>query len=544
MFATMEASTRLRDILRGTALESNERLLRLEDIELMDMDDRDALMFSARGLVYDDFARILAGHVVWFSPNSFIVDGDTQYEFRHTDFESQMTFIPMVCLMIGSEDGEEIRHRVYISTQITADDYNELGAERSLVIEDVTSTLIQLLSELQVNALTIQWAPRHIDRLPQPSLPVSETALSLLLRHGRNLHLTIQNFAIHNAQVGHLLGIATSITCLYLRNTAIADASLASFREGLASNLGPERLSVISPPAHLPFFEVFGALSTNTRLSHLTLVRDGGGVCDADAMLQLEPCIRENRGLKHLELRDYPIRGDAWVTFWRALGQHPCLQYIDFSGTDWPTSFVTMDSLAQIRKQLKIRTRVVAKSIASNMSLQHLGMLRSERDEDIWNRLVAPRIEFNLHIDRFERIKQGNDSVRRSLLLRMLGKVSMKSALLHLCLSKNMDLIDEFTSPDAILIPIADFNPEAVLSVAVARALVGSLPEHNSEEENAAMPCVSLDDHDQADSCSRHGPTDKWTPSLEPQYVFQRRVKTILVFTLRLGNALLSCRND
>ena len=91
------------------------------------------------------------------------------------------------------------------------------------------------------------------------------------------------------------------------------------------------------------------------------------------------------------------------------------------------------------------RTRAIASLLDSNTTITKIVLdeHEDERDENVWNNEVMPRIQTNIHMERAATISHETDVLKLKLLGGALAKVSTNPVLAWLFVSEHKELLAE-----------------------------------------------------------------------------------------------------
>ena len=135
------------------------------------------------------------------------------------------------------------------------------------------------------------------------------------------------------------------------------------------------------------------------------------------------------------------MNDDCWTGLLKAIAAHPSLLTLTFEDIDWEGY-----NGPEAHKPAKLeRTKNVAHMLLANERIEEMRFDGFTFDHNLWDSLVAPRIEINLFRKRFvPLVTIGEPSTRAAVVAKVLSRVAQTPSLLYMVLSQNHDVLVEY----------------------------------------------------------------------------------------------------
>jgi hypothetical protein len=255
--------------------------------------------------------------------------------------------------------------------------------------------------------------------------------------------VTLERVTLNQGHCRALMSASNTSLALTLFQCTILEKGADAFVECLQSDCGPTELFNCT----IGVRALTESLVGSQRLQSLHVDRLTG-FNDTD-MTALVGALAENQGLTHFTFSNHDIGDDNWNLLCQALKTHPSLESVNLQGTgggattrqprvgQWQLeNFEIMYS-----EQKAFRMLALANAIQENTVLHTLVLSPDEKEDEIFQDLIIPRLETNLFRPRVIAVKHavGPLSFRQKVLRRALQSVSKNPNLLWCFLSENID---------------------------------------------------------------------------------------------------------
>jgi hypothetical protein len=235
------------------------------------------------------------------------------------------------------------------------------------------------------------------------------------------------------------------INYLYLEYCEFEDEEAVEVLvDNIRAERGPKGIFLHGEPFKSPkkLGDFVNALRGNTYLERLDLgclsVRDG-------SFQALVAALPENRGLTHLGLGCCHVDDRCWEKLMGAIAEHPSLRTISFKDI--------FDENEDMFLNRHDPIHALAGMLADNEQVDGIHIDdscdygRYQFDRDVWDTVVAPRLECNLYRKRFHAIQAlGLEKTRAAVVARALARIALadvksESSLIFMVLSQNCDVL-------------------------------------------------------------------------------------------------------
>jgi hypothetical protein len=219
--------------------------------------------------------------------------------------------------------------------------------------------------------------------------------------------------------------------------------------DNIRAERGPKCLSLTRGPFKSPerLGELMNALRGNTYLERLDLgclyVRDG-------CFQSIVSALPENRGMTHLGLNGCSVDDRCWDNLVGAIAKHPSLLTLSFKDiNDDDEDANENENESWFLKRHDPMMHSLAGMLTENEQVDDI-QVDNSFDPDVWDAVVAPRLEINLYRKRFRAIQAiGLEKTRAAIVARALARIALsdvksESSLIFMVLSQNCDVCCSF----------------------------------------------------------------------------------------------------
>jgi hypothetical protein len=175
------------------------------------------------------------------------------------------------------------------------------------------------------------------------------------------------------------------------------------------------------------------ALRGNSSVTTLALDED----CSVEEKLVLIQALAENVGLVTLDLHNWHISDETWITLWQSVARHPKHENIILPQENSIRTWT--DGTSDAQKTLRMQAMVDALRI-SNTVLHTIELNRDNFDKEILDSTVYPLLKANRYRPRVRAIAKQEGPWRRKLLGRALAAISSDPALISMFLMDNANV--------------------------------------------------------------------------------------------------------
>jgi hypothetical protein len=311
------------------------------------------------------------------------------------------------------------------------------------------------------------------------SPPISGAGISIFFQESRSClgQVTLFSMALNEDLCRALATMSRLDVELVIRNCSLADDAAGAFIECLQSDRGPVNLRYCEIESQI----LANALTGNSRATSLEPGTFRRAMMNADTEMSiLFTALANNRGLLDLNLKDCAINDENWSVLCQSLRAHPTMTLLDLRETTPQVNPGGVVRIVLSEEQKAQRARLLAEMMQTNTVLQTIHFYQSDMDQEIYTKVILPRLKMNLYRPRVLAIKETDDSLfREKLLGRALYCVKSNPSLVWMFLSQNVDAFVRSEEEEE------DNGEETVLAVEEAAAAIAS--EENNSEETAAV---------------------------------------------------------
>jgi hypothetical protein len=336
------------------------------------------------------------------------------------------------------------RKSSFYSTTFTPDQSRTLATSGTRTDIELNSCKLQDDGAAFLEALAARVDPQiGLAKLRiEESLPFAEGIMVLFLHILKFKCLTLKYIHLESEEACRAVAEA-ELQYLNLDHCELGDGG-ASLVESITEGRGPKGLGLhkwdddeddwnpFDSQERFIFF--LNALRGNTYLERLDLSRFD--LREEGIHAALAAALFENKGLVQLGLQNCHFDESGFCKVLRALSAHPSLRTLDLTGIE-----LDMDGTKA--------TEEVAKTLSDNVQLEVI--LIDEDDDDspfdslAWDKLVIPRLEYNIYRKRFPPIQNiRSPSTRAAVMASALAHVSNRPSPAYMLLRQNGDILSSY----------------------------------------------------------------------------------------------------
>jgi hypothetical protein len=272
-------------------------------------------------------------------------------------------------------------------------------------------------------------------------LPFDDRNFVWCLDHLNLEYLNLSSITLDDGQTCRAVATA-QINYLCLRDCEFeAEEAVQVLVNNVRAGRGPKGFSLEREPfkSSERLGDVMNALRGNTYLERLDLgsldVRTG-------TFQALVAALRENRGLTHLGLIECFVDDRGWDSLMDAIAEHPSLRTLFFEQILEANEHEDESLIFERRDPV----HALAGMLAKNEQVDEIEVADSV-DRDVWNAVVAPRLEINSYRKRLLTIQKIQDPATRAAVTAIaLARLKNKASLQFILLSQNEDIISCYLS--------------------------------------------------------------------------------------------------